>query len=84
MDSFPGRQLHCHNFRHNEPFRDQRVLVVGASYSGTIPATSAFSGSVSSIALREFVTAQGKQTQLWSVSGMMYHRMLSITFTHCA
>ncbi|CAL5222037.1 g4330 [Coccomyxa viridis] len=34
MDDFPGRQLHCHNFRHNEPFRDERVLVVGASYSG--------------------------------------------------
>ena len=34
MDSFPGRQLHCHNFRHNEAFRDQRVLVVGASFSG--------------------------------------------------
>ena len=34
MDSFPGRQLHCHNFRHNKPFRDQRVLVVGASFSG--------------------------------------------------
>ncbi len=34
MDAFPGLQLHCHNFRHNEPFRDQRVLVVGASYSG--------------------------------------------------
>ena len=34
MDAFPGLQMHCHNFRHNEPFRDQRVLVVGASYSG--------------------------------------------------
>lgn len=34
MDSFPGLQMHCHNFRHNEPFRDQRVLVVGASFSG--------------------------------------------------
>ena len=34
MDSFPGLQMHCHNFRHSEPFRDQRVLVVGASFSG--------------------------------------------------
>ena len=34
MDAFPGLQMHCHNFRHNEPFKDQRVLVVGASYSG--------------------------------------------------
>ena len=36
MDAFPGLQMHCHNFRHNEPFRDQRVLVVGASYSGAL------------------------------------------------
>lgn len=34
IDSFPGKQLHCHNFRHNEPFRGERVLVVGASFSG--------------------------------------------------
>ena len=34
MDSFPGLQMHCHNFRHSEPLRDQRVLIVGASFSG--------------------------------------------------
>ena len=34
IDSFPGKQLHCHNFRHNEPFRGERILVVGASFSG--------------------------------------------------
>jgi hypothetical protein len=34
MDSFPGMQLHCHNYRHAELFQGKRVLVVGASFSG--------------------------------------------------
>ena len=34
---FPGRQLHCHNFRRSDSFKGQRVLVVGASFSGLHP-----------------------------------------------
>ncbi|EIE23106.1 FAD/NAD(P)-binding domain-containing protein [Coccomyxa subellipsoidea C-169] len=34
LDDFPGLQMHCHNFRHAERFRDQTVVVVGASFSG--------------------------------------------------
>jgi len=34
MVCFPGRQLHCHNYRHNTSFKDEAVLVVGASFSG--------------------------------------------------
>jgi cation diffusion facilitator CzcD-associated flavoprotein CzcO len=35
MRSFPGLQLHCHNYRHTHPFAGMRVLVVGASFSGS-------------------------------------------------
>jgi hypothetical protein len=34
MGSWPGRQLHCHNYRGPEAFAGQRVVVVGASFSG--------------------------------------------------
>lgn len=34
IPEFRGRQLHSHNFRRPEIFRGQRVLVVGASFSG--------------------------------------------------
>jgi cation diffusion facilitator CzcD-associated flavoprotein CzcO len=34
MAAFPGRQLHCHNYRHNASFKGETVLVVGASFSG--------------------------------------------------
>jgi len=34
LAEFPGLQLHAHNYRHNEPFREKAVLVVGASFSG--------------------------------------------------
>lgn len=33
FDSFPGRILHSHDFRGADEFKDQRLLVVGASYS---------------------------------------------------
>ena len=33
-DTFPGRQLHTHNFRDKEPFEGQVVVVMGASASG--------------------------------------------------
>ncbi len=34
MDAFPGRQLHCHNFRTPAAFTGETVMVVGASFSG--------------------------------------------------
>lgn len=34
MDSFPGQQLHVHNFRRDDAFPGKSVLVVGASFSG--------------------------------------------------
>ncbi|KAK9815265.1 hypothetical protein WJX72_000885 [[Myrmecia] bisecta] len=34
MEAFPGRQLHCHNYRRPDAFAGQTVLVVGASFSG--------------------------------------------------
>jgi thioredoxin reductase len=34
MDSFPGLQMHSHNYRDPERFRDLNVLVIGASNSG--------------------------------------------------
>ena len=37
MESFPGLQMHCHNYRHAELFQGNRVLVVGASFSGGSP-----------------------------------------------
>ncbi len=33
--TFPGRQMHCHSYRRNTCFKDESVLVVGASFSGT-------------------------------------------------
>ena len=36
MESFPGLQMHCHNYRHAELFQGSRVLVVGASFSGEV------------------------------------------------
>eukprot|EP00884_Botryococcus_braunii_P004143 jgi/Botrbrau1/1372/Bobra.0063s0080.2 len=34
MGSTPIQQMHSHNFRTGEPFREKTVLVVGASFSG--------------------------------------------------
>ncbi|KAK9808000.1 hypothetical protein WJX73_002005 [Symbiochloris irregularis] len=34
LHSFPGKQIHCHNYRDKHRFKGQRVLVVGASFSG--------------------------------------------------
>eukprot|EP00879_Flechtneria_rotunda_P015152 GHRR01015835.1.p1 GENE.GHRR01015835.1~~GHRR01015835.1.p1 ORF type:complete len:363 (+),score=143.48 GHRR01015835.1:218-1306(+) len=34
MDSWPGLQVHCHNYRGPEQFKGLRVMVVGASFSG--------------------------------------------------
>ncbi len=31
---FPGRLLHSHSYRHNRPFADLNVVVIGASASG--------------------------------------------------
>lgn len=33
-DKWPGRQMHSHNYRHPEPFKDMVVVVVGAASSG--------------------------------------------------
>ena len=33
IDSFPGRIIHSHDFREAKEFKDQRLLIVGASYS---------------------------------------------------
>lgn len=35
MKTFPGRQLHCHNYRNASSFAMEAVLVVGASFSGS-------------------------------------------------
>lgn len=34
IDTYPGEQLHCHNYRTNSRFAGKTVLVVGASFSG--------------------------------------------------
>ncbi len=34
IDTYPGEQLHCHNYRSNDRFAGKTVLVVGASFSG--------------------------------------------------
>lgn len=31
---FPGYQIHSHNYRDPEPFRGQRVVIIGAAASG--------------------------------------------------
>ncbi|PON92974.1 Dimethylaniline monooxygenase, N-oxide-forming, partial [Trema orientale] len=33
VDAWPGRQMHSHNYRIPEPFRDQVVILIGASAS---------------------------------------------------
>ena len=33
LDTFPGHVLHSHDFRDSKSFKDQRVVVIGASYS---------------------------------------------------
>jgi cation diffusion facilitator CzcD-associated flavoprotein CzcO len=33
-ESFPGRIMHSHSYRENEPFRGLTVIVLGASASG--------------------------------------------------
>ena len=37
-DSWPGLQMHSHNYRTPDVFRDQVVVVVGASNSGNYTA----------------------------------------------
>ncbi|KAI3838166.1 hypothetical protein MKW92_031382 [Papaver armeniacum] len=34
IDEWPGKQMHSHNYRVPEPFRDQVVVVIGTSASG--------------------------------------------------
>ncbi|KAK5649045.1 hypothetical protein RI129_003937 [Pyrocoelia pectoralis] len=34
QDKFTGEQVHSHNFRSSEPFKDKNVLVIGGSSSG--------------------------------------------------
>ncbi|XP_010533773.1 PREDICTED: flavin-containing monooxygenase FMO GS-OX-like 2 [Tarenaya hassleriana] len=34
IDSWPGKQIHSHNYRVPEPFQDQVVIVIGSSASG--------------------------------------------------
>ena len=34
MAEFPGRLLHSHSYRRNEPFKGMTVVVIGASASG--------------------------------------------------
>ena len=34
QDSFPGLQMHSHNYRTRQPFSGKRVVVVGAAASG--------------------------------------------------
>jgi cation diffusion facilitator CzcD-associated flavoprotein CzcO len=34
MSQWPGLQLHAHNFRGAVQFKGQKVMVVGASFSG--------------------------------------------------
>lgn len=34
IDNFKGRVMHSHDYRYPEPFKDQRVLVIGAGPSG--------------------------------------------------
>ena len=43
MRTFPGLQMHCHNFRSPRQFAGQTVLVVGASFSGECLSTAAHS-----------------------------------------
>ena len=33
-DTFPGQQLHTHNFRTNHDYRNKNVVIMGASASG--------------------------------------------------
>ncbi|OEL15435.1 Flavin-containing monooxygenase FMO GS-OX-like 2 [Dichanthelium oligosanthes] len=35
IDNWRGKQMHSHNYRVSEPFRDQNVVVVGMGVSGT-------------------------------------------------
>lgn len=35
IDSFPGLQMHAHNYRTNAIFAGKRVMVIGSSFSGT-------------------------------------------------
>ncbi|KAF3496792.1 hypothetical protein DY000_02057834 [Brassica cretica] len=34
IDSWPGKQIHSHNYRVPDPFKDQVVIVIGSSASG--------------------------------------------------
>ncbi|VVA91067.1 unnamed protein product [Arabis nemorensis] len=35
IDSWPGKQIHSHNYRIPDPFKDQVVIVIGSQSSGT-------------------------------------------------
>ena len=36
IDDFPGLQMHAHNYRDAAMFKDQNVIIVGASFSGEL------------------------------------------------
>lgn len=39
LETYPGDQLHCHNFRNNASYKGKTVLIVGAAFSGMIACT---------------------------------------------
>ena len=49
METFQGRIMHAHDFRSAETFKDQRVLVIGTSYSAEDIASQCYKYGVKSV-----------------------------------
>ena len=51
MEAFQGRILHAHDFRSAKNFKDQRILVIGTSYSAEDIASQCYKYGVKSVHL---------------------------------
>jgi hypothetical protein len=77
MDIFPGFQMHSHNYREPDQFKDQVVLVVGASNSG-----EDISREVASVASQVHVCARSWKGGVADADGTKPYGKRSNIFRH--
>ncbi|XP_026394351.1 flavin-containing monooxygenase FMO GS-OX-like 4 [Papaver somniferum] len=70
IDAWPGKQLHCHNYRVPEPFSGQVVLIIGNSYSA-----EDISKEISTVA-KEVHVASKSTTERFGYDNIWFHSMV--------
>lgn len=75
IDAWPGKQIHSHNYRVPEPFRDQVVVLIGSAASAVD-----ISRDIASVAKEVHIASRsntdGKQARLPSYDNIWLHPMI--------